>query len=96
MSCSLRFLGSLAATEKSHILKDKNGQLVFFTAPCVTKGQFKAAFKSRFKNLKLLGISSSIIKGKARRFRGKIGSRSDRKKMVVLVDSGKSLELESL
>jgi len=91
-----KYLGFFAMTEKSCVLKEKLGQITFVTGVKVTKGQFKSAFNRCFKDQELISLSSMIVKGKLRRFRGKTGCRSDRKKFVALIKNGKSFDLEKL
>lgn len=89
-------MGFFAVTEKSYLLKDKLDQLTFVTDKSVTKNQFKSMFSKRFSDLKILGISSMIANGKTRRFRGKNGKRSDKKKFIIRVPAGSVLDLEKI
>lgn len=91
------FIKSLVITEKSAMLSDKFGKLSFFVPLDMTKGQLKSLVKSSFgEKLAIKKISTLVVRGKARRFRGIKGKIGDKKKVIITTVSGKVPDLESL
>lgn len=77
-------------TEKS--LKFSGDNIVVFNVPVATsKNLMKRSIEYLYKDAKVLNISSTIIKGKVKRFRGTYGKRADSKKMFVKLD--KSIDI---
>ena len=90
-------INSIIVTEKSSMLNDKYGKLVFFVPVAMNKAQIKSMIKSRFDGkIKMKKVSTLILKGKKRRFRGSIGKMSDRKKVILTTDGGKVYDFENL
>ncbi len=88
---------SIVVTEKSSILNDKHCKLVFFVPVAMNKAQIKSMIKSRFEGkIKMKKVSTLILKGKKRRFRGSIGKMSDRKKVILTTEGGKVSDFENL
>lgn len=80
----LNFVGSIKPiiTEKS--LKNSTDAYVVFKAPTnATKNIVKQVIEFLYKDTKVIKINASIIKGKVKRFKGKIGKRSNYKKFFV-------------
>ena len=80
-------------TEKATALSEKN-QVVFRVAIDANKLQIKAAVEGLF-GVKVLGVNTLVQKGKAKRFRGRPGVRSDVKKAFVQLAEGQSIDLSA-
>jgi large subunit ribosomal protein L23 len=78
-------------TEKATLLNER-GQISFKVAPDATKPQIKAAVEGLF-GVKVLGVNTLVVKGKAKRFRNRPGQRSDWKKAMVRLADGQSIDL---
>jgi large subunit ribosomal protein L23 len=80
-------------TEKATAVSAHN-QVVFRVAPDATKPEIKAAVESLF-GVQVKGVNTLVAKGKAKRFRGRPGQRSDVKKAMVRLAPGQSIDLSS-
>ena len=78
-------------TEKATALTERN-QVVFKVALEATKPEIKAAIEGLF-NVKVLAVNTMVVKGKTKRFRGRVGRRSDWKKAMVRLAEGQSIDL---
>jgi large subunit ribosomal protein L23 len=78
-------------TEKATMLTDK-GQVVFRVSLDATKPQIKAAVEGLF-GVNVRAVNTLVAKGKAKRFRGRPGRRSDEKKAYVELAEGQSIDL---
>ena len=78
-------------TEKATALTERN-QVVFKVALEATKQEIKAAVEGLF-NVKVLAVNTMVVKGKTKRFRGRVGQRSDWKKAMVRLAEGQSIDL---
>ena len=78
-------------TEKATALSE-SGQVVFRVTLDATKPEIKAAVEGLF-NVKVLAVNTLVVKGKAKRFRGRPGQRSDWKKAMVRLAEGQSIDL---
>lgn len=78
-------------TEKA-TMNSERGQVTFKVAPDATKPQIKAAVEELF-GVKVLGVNTIVVKGKAKRFRNRPGQRSDWKKAMVRLAEGQSIDL---
>jgi large subunit ribosomal protein L23 len=78
-------------TEKATALSEGN-QVVFKVHLDATKPEIKAAVEGLF-NVKVLAVNTMVVKGKTKRFRGRVGQRSDWKKAVVRLAEGQSIDL---
>ena len=78
-------------TEKSTLLSEHN-QVVFRVAPTATKPEIKAAVEGLF-NVKVTAVNTLNVKGKVKRFRGRLGKRSDVKKAVVTLAEGSTIDV---
>lgn len=78
-------------TEKATMLSEKN-QIAFKVAPNATKTQIKVAVEALF-DVKVLGVNTLVLKGKTKRFKGRLGRRSDIKKAFVQLAEGQSIDL---
>ena len=77
-------------TEKATELSEHN-QFAFRVAKTATKPQIKAAVETLF-SVKVTGINTITVKGKTKRFRGRLGRRPDVKKAVLRLAEGQSLD----
>ena len=82
---------SPAITEKATMLGEHN-QVVFNVARDATKPQIKAAIEALFK-VKVTAVNTFNRKGKTRRFKGIKGRLSDKKKAVVTLAEGHSIDV---
>lgn len=78
-------------TEKATRLGEQ-GQYVFRVPLDATKPEIKAAVEGLF-GVKVLAVNTMVVKGKAKRFRGRPGQRSDWKKAMVRLAEGQSIDL---
>lgn len=78
-------------TEKSTLLSEKN-KVVFHVPLDVTKVQVKDAVEALFK-VKVTAVNTIRVKGKTKYFRGTEGKRSDRKKAIVTLAEGQSIDV---
>ncbi len=77
-------------TEKATLLSEKN-QFVFRVSDDATKPEIKAAIETLFK-VKVTAVNTLITKGKTKRFKGRLGVRSDVKKAFVTLAEGQSID----
>lgn len=82
-------------SEKSTIVADKLKQFVFKVSKDATKQEIKHAVESLF-NVKVDKVSTVVVKGKSKRFRGKEGRRNDWKKAYVALQDGFDLDFASV
>ena len=78
-------------TEKATILSEQN-KVVFRVADNASKDEIAAAVESLFK-VNVLKVNTLVQKGKTKRFRGRIGRRSDVKKAIVTLAEGQSIDI---
>ena len=78
-------------TEKATALTERS-QVVFRVPLEATKPEIKAAVEGLF-NVKVLAVNTMVVKGKTKRFRGRVGQRSDWKKAMVRLAEGQSIDL---
>ena len=78
-------------TEKSTRISEYN-QVAFVVADNASKPVIKAAVESLFK-VEVKAVNTLRVKGKTKRFRGRIGTRSDIKKAIVTLAEGHSIDV---
>ena len=78
-------------TEKATALSEQN-KVVFRVAMDSTKDEIARAVESLF-SVQVLKVNTLITKGKTKRFRGRIGVRSDVKKAIVTLAEGQSIDV---
>ena len=78
-------------TEKSTRVSEHN-QVVFKVRNDATKPQIKAAVEGLF-GVKVTAVNTLIQKGKMKRFKGRVGFRSDVKKAIVTLAEGQSIDV---
>lgn len=80
-------------SEKTTIQSSDN-KYVFEVSKDSNKFEIKAAIEKIF-GVTVVSISTSILKGKTKRFKGIMGKRVDIKKAVVTLKDGDSIDFES-
>ena len=80
-------------TEKATMASEA-GAVVFQVAKSATKPQIKEAVESVF-GVKVKAVNTTITKGKAKKFRGRPGERSDVKKAYVTLEEGNTIDVSS-
>jgi len=78
-------------TEKSTMGSEHN-QVTFKVARDASKPEIKLAIERLF-DVKVEAVNTLVVKGKVKRFRGRIGRRSDYKKAVVTLAEGQSIDI---
>ena len=78
-------------TEKATNASEHN-QVIFRVPLSATKREVKAAVEGLF-NVKVDAVNTIRVKGKLKRFRGRIGRRSDHKKAVVTLAEGSRIDV---
>jgi large subunit ribosomal protein L23 len=78
-------------TEKATMASEANA-VVFQVAMDATKPMIKEAVEAVFK-VKVKAVNTTITKGKAKKFRGRPGVRSDRKKAYVTLEDGNTIDV---
>ena len=78
-------------TEKA-TLASENNQVLFRVALDATKPMIREAVETLFK-VKVKAVNTIKVKGKAKRFRGVPGRRSDYKKAVVTLQDGHTIDV---
>jgi large subunit ribosomal protein L23 len=78
-------------TEKATMASEV-GAVVFEVAKTATKPQIKEAVEALF-GVKVKAVNTLVRKGKVKRFRGKLGQRSDVKKAYVTLADGNTIDV---
>ena len=78
-------------TEKSTEGSEHN-QVTFRVALEASKPSIKAAVEGLF-NVKVKAVNTLRVKGKVKRFRGRVGRRSDWKKAIVTLQEGSAIDV---
>lgn len=78
-------------TEKATLASEHN-QVVFRVPLTASKPEIRAAIEKLFK-VKVTAVNTLRQKGKVKRFRGRIGKRSDYKKAIVSLAEGQSIDV---
>jgi len=78
-------------TEKATMASEANA-VVFQVAMDATKPMIKEAVESVF-GVKVKAVNTTITKGKTKKFRGRPGVRSDKKKAYVTLEAGNSIDV---
>ncbi|QYK42512.1 MAG: 50S ribosomal protein L23 [Paracoccaceae bacterium] len=80
-------------TEKA-TMASESGAVVFQVAMDASKPQIKEAVEAVF-GVKVKAVNTTISKGKVKRFRGRPGERSDRKKAYVTLEEGNTIDVST-
>ena len=78
-------------TEKATLLSEQN-KVVFRVARDATKPEIAEAIEQLFK-VSVVKVNTINVKGKTKRFRGRVGRRSDVKKAIVTLAAGQSIDI---
>ncbi|HEV2302504.1 MAG TPA: 50S ribosomal protein L23 [Stellaceae bacterium] len=78
-------------TEKATNASEHN-QVIFRVPLGATKREVKAAVEGLF-NVKVDAVNTIRVKGKLKRFRGRLGRRSDHKKAIVTLAEGSRIDV---
>ncbi|MEN9408973.1 MAG: hypothetical protein RL216_947 [Pseudomonadota bacterium] len=78
-------------TEKA-TMASENGAVVFQVAMDATKPAIKEAVEAVF-GVKVKAVNTVVTKGKVKKFRGRPGERSDRKKAYVTLEEGNTIDV---
>ena len=78
-------------TEKATLLSEHN-KVVFRVAGTATKPEIAEAIENLFK-VNVVKVNTINVKGKTKRFRGRVGKRSDVKKAIVTLAEGQSIDI---
>jgi large subunit ribosomal protein L23 len=78
-------------TEKA-TMGSAHNQVTFKVALGATKPQIKAAVEALFK-VTVDGVNTTRVKGKIKRFKGRLGQRSDFKKAVITLAAGQTIDM---
>jgi large subunit ribosomal protein L23 len=78
-------------TEKSTMGSEHN-QVTFKVAKDASKPEIKLAVERLF-DVKVEAVNTLVVKGKIKRFKGRLGRRSDYKKAVVTLAEGQSIDI---
>jgi large subunit ribosomal protein L23 len=78
-------------TEKATLGSEHN-QVTFRVAMDATKPEIKLAIEALFK-VKVKAVNTVRVKGKVKRFKGRLGERSDYKKAIVTLAEGQSIDV---
>jgi large subunit ribosomal protein L23 len=78
-------------TEKATNVSEHN-QVIFRVPLTATKREVKAAVEGLF-NVKVTAVNTIRVMGKTKRFRGRIGRRSDYKKAIVTLAEGARIDI---
>ncbi|MFZ4540733.1 MAG: 50S ribosomal protein L23 [Rickettsiales bacterium] len=77
-------------TEKTTAATEQN-KVVFRISPTANKKDVKAAVEAIFK-VSVLKVNTINVEGKEKRFRGKVGHRSDFRKAIVTLAAGSTID----
>lgn len=80
-------------TEKSTMGAEHN-QITFKVPLDATKPEIKAAIEAIYK-VKVKAVNTSVLKGKVKRFKGTLGTRSDIKKAIVTLEAGQQIDISA-
>ena len=78
-------------TEKA-TMASEHGAVVFLVAMEATKPMIKEAVEAIF-GVKVKAVNTTITKGKVKKFRGRTGERSDKKKAYVTLEEGNTIDV---
>lgn len=78
-------------TEKSTLVAEDN-KIIFRVPLTATKDDIKRAVEGLFK-VDVTKVNTLRVKGKTKRFRGRLGRRSDIKKAIVTLKEGQSVDI---
>jgi len=80
-------------TEKATMVSE-NGAVVFQVAMDASKPAIKEAVEAVF-GVKVKAVNTVVSKGKVKKFRGRPGERSDKKKAYVTLEAGNTIDVST-
>jgi large subunit ribosomal protein L23 len=80
-------------TEKA-TMASESGAVVFEVRMDANKPQIKEAVETLF-GVKVKAVNTTVTKGKSKRFRGRLGTRSDVKKAYVTLEEGNTIDVQT-
>jgi large subunit ribosomal protein L23 len=86
-----KLIRSPVITEKSTAASEHN-QVTFRVPLTATKREVKAAVEGLF-SVKVTAVNTIRVEGKEKRFRGRLGERSDYKKAIVTLAEGSKIDV---
>lgn len=81
-------------TEKATMAQELGNAYAFEVASDATKPQIHEAVEALF-GVKVRSVNTAVTKGKVKRFRGRLGRRSDVKKAYVRLEAGQSIDVNT-
>ena len=81
-------------SEKATMVADQGNQFVFKVAKDASKPEIRKAVEELW-GVKVKSVSTSVVKGKTKRFGRSMGKRSDWKKAYVSLEAGHDIDLMS-
>ena len=78
-------------TEKATNVSEHN-QVIFRVPLTATKREIRAAIEGLFQ-VKVIAVNTIRVRGKLKRFRGRVGRRSDYKKALVTLSEGQRIDV---
>jgi len=82
-------------TEKTAVISEEIGQIVFRVTPSATKAQVKAAVELAFPEAEVEKVQILNQKGKAKRFGRTLGKRNDTKKAYIRLKEGTEIDFSA-
>ena len=82
-------------TEKTAVLSEEIGQIVFRVVPSATKAQVKAAVELAFPEAEVDQVRILNQKGKTKRFGRSFGRRNDTKKAYIRLKEGTEIDFSA-
>ncbi|MGH1426340.1 MAG: 50S ribosomal protein L23 [Arenicella sp.] len=82
-------------TEKTAVISEEIGQIVFRVAPRATKADVKAAIELAFPEAKVEKVQILNKKGKSKRFGRSMGTRNDTKKAYIRLKEGTEIDFSA-
>lgn len=87
----MRVLLGPVVSEKASMAADRNGQYAFRVLPDATKHEIGRAVELMF-GVKVDDVQVLNVKGKSKRFSGRLGKRSDWRKAYVRLAAGQDID----
>ncbi len=81
-------------TERASILTETQNKVVFEVAVTANKNEIKQAVEGLF-GVKVTKVNTLNMRGKVKRFRGRLGKRADYKKAIVTLAEGQSIDVSA-
>lgn len=78
-------------SEKATMIGEQSNQFVFKVAKDATKPEIRKAVEQLW-GVKVKSVSTSVVKGKSKRFGRSMGKRSDWKKAYVALEAGHDID----